>query len=70
MVYQPITEEKKAEWVTWLQELKNRLDGRPEEGGTPETTQVFAMEVGDVATAKDLTGNLLALLTQEEVTIS
>jgi len=67
MVYTPITEEKKQVWIDWLTSQQNVLNGKQE---FPNQNTIFESEVGDVATGKDLVGNLLALLTNTEITIN
>lgn len=67
MQYQPITDEKKAEWIKWLESQVSVLDGKPETKGNG---LIFETPEGDVATGKDLVGNLLATLKNETVTIN
>ena len=66
MVYTPITEEKKADWIKWLESQQSVLDGKEE---NKSQNGIFETPDGDVATGKDLVGNLLALLSQSTVTI-
>jgi len=66
MTYEPITEAKKAEWIKWLENQKEILANKQE---IPGQNTVFETPDGDVATGKDLVGNLLALLTNKTVTI-
>lgn len=67
MVYQPINESNKAQWIQWLEiqaaQLQNVVEDRNENA-------LFGTEEGDVANAKDLVGNLLATLTNQPVIIN
>lgn len=65
MTYYPITETEKAQWIDWLQNQVNILSQKRE---TAEN-YIFETPEGDVATAKDIVGNLLALLTNKTVII-
>ena len=67
MIYEPITEEKKQQWIDWLDVQKANLDSMSEVKGE---NIIFGTPEGDVATAKDLVGNLLALLKNESITIN
>lgn len=67
MEYTPITEEKKQSWIDWLTSQQNVLDGKKE---VKEENAIFETPDGDVATAKDLVGNLLALLTNSTIKIN
>lgn len=67
MTYDPINEENKQQWVDWLNSVKNSLEGKPE---NKTENSVFETPDGDVATGKDVVGNLLALLTNEQITIN
>lgn len=67
MDYTPIDEAKKTEWVKWLKNQQEVLNGKPEE---KSNNAIFETPDGDVANAKDLVGNLLATLTNETVTIN
>ena len=67
MVYTPITEDKKAEWIKWLDSQVAVLNGFPED---PNQAGLFKTPEGDAATAKDLVGNLLATLSNQTVTIN
>ena len=66
MEYMPISEEKKPEWIKWLESQVSVLSGKQENRAD---NRVFETPDGDVATGKDLVGNLLALLTNKNVTI-
>lgn len=66
MQYQPITSDKKEGWIKWLKEQQGILSGKTED---KSQNNVFETPDGDVATGKDLVGNLLALLTNETVEI-
>lgn len=66
ITYNPITNKDKQQWIDYLQKKKEHLDGKEE----TKDSSLFNDEVGDVATAKDLVGNLLALLTCEPVIIN
>jgi hypothetical protein len=67
MNYEPIKEQDKQKWIDWLQSQVTVLNGKPEVKGN---NVVFETPDGDVATGKDLVGNLLALLTNKTVTIN
>ncbi len=67
MIYEPIKDDKKQEWITWLTGLVSVLDGKPE---NKSDNRILETPDGDVATAKDLAGNLLALLKNEPITIN
>lgn len=66
MTYEPISEEKKQQWVDWLNSQVSVLNGKTED----KNNRIFETPDGDVATGKDLVGNLLALLTNKPVTIN
>lgn len=66
MNYEPISNDKKEEWIKWLESQVKVLDGKPETGND----SIFRTGNPDVATGKDLVGNLLALLTGKPVTIN
>jgi hypothetical protein len=66
MTYEPITDDKKQEWIDWLDNQASVLKGKPE---LKSQNQVFETPEGDVATGKDLVGNLLATLTGNPITI-
>lgn len=66
MTYEPITQEKKQQWIDWLNSQKQVLNGKPE----TKDNSIFATPEGDVATGKDLVGNFLALLTNQTVQIN
>lgn len=65
MVYKPITDEDKEAWIKFLKSQAEILDGQPE----GKNNAIFKTDSGDVGNAKDLVGNLLALLTNENVEI-
>lgn len=65
MIYQPIKEDKKQEWINWLKGQVEILSGKPEDS----VNRIFSTPEGDVATGKDLVGNLLATLSGETVEI-
>lgn len=67
MVYAPMTEMEKQEWISWLKSQQNVLNGKPE---TPGQSQIFETPEGDVATGKDLVGKFLATLSNNEITIN
>ena len=67
VVYNPITEKDKQQWIEFLLLQISILDGRPED---PKNSEIFKTPEGDIATAKDLVGNLLALLTEKPITIT
>lgn len=67
MDYEPISEEKKQQWIDWLTSQQNVLNGKKE---VKEQNQIFETPDGDVATGKDLVGNFLALLTNTKITIN
>lgn len=67
MTYQPITEQNKADWIKWLENQKEILSGKAE---VKSDSAIFETPDGDIATGKDLVGNLLALLTNQPVTIN
>lgn len=66
MTYEPITEEKKEEFIAWLEEHAAHLNGKKQ---CPVQREIFQTEEGDIATSKDLVGNLLATLSNKPVTI-
>lgn len=65
MNYIPISEEKKTEYISWLFSMKDVLEGKEE----TKYNDIFSTDEGDIATAKDLVGNLLALLTNTKIEI-
>lgn len=67
MTYEPIKDEDKQKWIDWLQSQVTVLSGKPEAKGN---NVVFETPDGDVATGKDLVGNLLALLSNKPITIN
>lgn len=69
MKYQPITDEmQKKQFIDWLTNMANDLDGRPE---VKADKNVFPnSENGDIATCKDMVGNFLATLSGKDVTIN
>jgi hypothetical protein len=67
MEYQPITEDKKQDWIIFLEKQVEILNGQPE---SKLDNRIFSTPDGDVATGKDLVGNLLATLTNKPVTIN
>lgn len=67
MTYEPIKDADKQKWIDWLQSQVAVLSGKPEVKGN---NVVFETPDGDVATGKDLVGNLLALLSNKPVTIN
>jgi len=67
MEYTPITEEKKQSWIDWLTSQQNVLNGKKE---VKEENAIFETPDGDVATAKDLVGNFLALLKNSTIKIN
>jgi hypothetical protein len=67
MTYEPIQEEQKEQWIMWLNSQVEVLSGKPE---NKEECSIFETPDGDVATGKDLVGNLLALLTNKPITIN
>jgi hypothetical protein len=66
MTYEPISDDKKQEWIDWLDNQATVLNGKSQ---LKSQNQVFETPDGDVATGKDLVGNLLAILTGNPVTI-
>ena len=66
MQYPPITADKKAEWIKWLQSQQTVLHNKPNDQGQ---NNIFETGDGDVQIGKDLVGNLLAILTNQPVTI-
>jgi len=67
MDYKPITEENKLDWISWLQDQMNILNGKQE---IKSDNKIFESPDGDVANAKDLVGNLLATLSNKTITIN
>ena len=60
------TQDEKLQWTNWLENqifLLQQKEENPNENGLFETPD------GDVATAKDLVGTLLATLTNTKITI-
>lgn len=66
MTYEPITEEKREQWINWLEEKADDLNGTKQE---IPSRDIFDTEEGDLETCKDLVGNLLATLKQQPITI-
>lgn len=66
MTYTPIKEEDKPKWIDWLKSQQSVLNGKQE---NTSDNKIFETPDGDIATSKDLVGNLLALLTGSTVTI-
>ena len=66
ITYNPITNKDKQQWIDYLQKKKEHLNGKEE----TKDSSLFNDEIGDVATAKDLVGNLLAILTDKLVIIN
>lgn len=66
MTYKPIDDSNKQQWIDWLNSQVQVLNGQPE----TKENQIFSTPEGDVATAKDLVGNMLALITGSDVTIN
>lgn len=66
MTYEPLTEREKQQWVSWLNEAIPQLESLQE----TNDNFIFSTEEGDVATAKDLVGTLLAVLTNQTITIN
>ena len=66
MTYEPITEKTKQEWIEWLNSQVNVLNGKAVDNSD---NRIFETGDGDIATGKDLVGNLLALLTNKPITI-
>lgn len=66
MEYQPITEDKKQTWINWLKTQQIVLNGKPE---NKSENQIFETPDGDIATGKDLVGNLLATLSNQTIKI-
>ena len=67
MTYEPIQEKDKQQWIMWLNSQVEVLNGKNE---NKEDNQIFETGDGDIATGKDLVGNLLALLTNKPITIN
>ena len=65
MTYEPVTDDKKEEWIEFLSRAAGVLDEKLESADNI----IFKTTEGDVATAKDLVGNFLATLTGKPVTI-
>ena len=55
MIYEPITEESKEDWVNWLEEQAAHLNGKQQ---TVVTRELLDTEEGDLANMKDLVRNL------------
>lgn len=66
MLYSPIQPEEKDKWIKWLESQVQVLSGKPEDKSQDD---IFKTGEGDVATAKDLVGNLLATLTNKQIEI-
>lgn len=67
MEYKPITEKNKGEFIEWIRNLSNDIKDKLED---TNTKNIFPnSEAGDMATVKDLIGNLLATLEGKPVTI-
>ncbi len=67
MIYEPINEENKQQWIDWLTSQQGVLDNKPNDSNRNEINET---PDGDIQIAKDLVGNLLALLTNKSVTIN
>lgn len=67
MVFNPITEENKEQWIAWLEEQREFLDGLEQE---EITRDIFNTEEGDLRNVKDMVGNFLATLKNQVVTIN
>lgn len=67
MNYQPIGEDRKQDFIDWVKNLSMDLEGQPED---PSVKNIFpGSENGDIATIKDLVGNFLATLTNNQIEI-
>lgn len=67
MVFNPITEENKEEWIAWLEKQRQFLDGLEQQ---EVTRDIFNTEEGDLKNVKDMVGNFLATLTNQVVIIN
>jgi hypothetical protein len=65
MTYEPVTDDKKEQWIEFLSRAAGVLDEKFES----DEDKIFKTVEGDVATCKDLVGNFLATLTGKPVTI-
>lgn len=66
MEYNPLNQQQKEEWINWLEDQCSLLKQQEE---NPNENGLFKTPDGDVATAKDLVGTLLATLKNESITI-
>lgn len=68
MIYNPVTgNQETQEWVDFLTGLAETLAGRVEFSMADD---IFETDDGDIATAKDLVGTLLATITGQSVEIN
>ena len=63
--FAPVTEENKQEWIDFLDQALQNINGRFESS----SNAVFRTTEGDIATAKNLVGTFLATITNQIVTI-
>lgn len=68
MTYYPLDNQKAQEWIDFANQLADNLNGRYEDGFFAGHN-LFNMPDSDIALAKDLVGTLLAVLTNQVVTI-
>lgn len=66
-IYQPIPEDKKQDWINWLEEQASFLstiqnDGEP-------SREILQTEKGDLQEYKDIVGTFLATLKNNVTTI-
>lgn len=66
MEYNPLDQKQKEEWINWLEHQCSLLQQKEE---NPTKNGLFETPDGDVATAKDIVGTLLATLKNESITI-
>lgn len=58
--YKPIDQFNKESWETWLREVRDVLESKPNTG----TNSLFETPDDDMIVAKDLVGTLLATITE------
>ena len=66
MEYNPLDQKQKEKWINWLEHQCSLLQEKEE---NPNENGLFETPDGDVATAKDIVGTLLATLKNESITI-
>lgn len=68
-IYQPIPEEKKQDWINWLEEQVDFLN-TVQDVTFPPANEILQTEKGDLQEFKDIVGTFLATLNNQVVTIN